>query len=1443
MTRKLLPYEYDLIDALGITKEEYLDFVAQQHIYEDPKQGTTLDVQNGPLVTAIVLAVVGILFQVASILLAPKPKAFKQQQQQGTEQTRDQALSPRLGFNGAQELAVYGDTVPLIYTNTAHNSSGGVRIKTLLLWSAILSFGNNQFMRLMMTIGASRIVRIDPERTALGQFPAKDLVFGNAWQYYSPDGPTRYSHLVKGAGTDPTVTFGNDTTAKLNGLPGAVEGFSQAFSPTTANAIGVTGFIPVNADVLVLDGKGNSVRRRVEVNFRSQNGNYWDSTYSRPMVPVGDRWNLSIPNTAELLLSSDTAGIARQDALRSSASRIDNGTIFKAGSALFRVVSVSYSEGANGIEEGNLSAILECTRSGRMPRVSYDLGHWQEAGEQINSLRSQINTNNTQIASAGKQRDELQATLTSGLKKVSTQTGSRGNASTGSQRLSQADRDSYQSSINKLNNQIAALQAQNNDIQNQINSIADQSGSRQFHVKGLARVEEAAYTTVTKCNILDLALRFQAYRRISGRASVYGQDQVNYGHSASDNGAKARTIMLAVWYSLDGSDEYSRLPYIFCCRGFNEQNIFAYLKIVTRSAGPRFISIKLETVTDAFVEIRTFRTRGYCYINPAGSLISLGSDLTESNDLEIYFNGSIYRDSDRGDYPPFDKSPSNTSEFDLFNYDAFSQTSFSFDSSTEIQITAVTEQLIEPWSNYSPDLYKGLSNFALHVVSGSGTQDLRSVSVYVEEGKEVRQLPTDLNYFGNEVMGSGDDASVTAFANSDPSGSTSFAPDIFLDTILDGVNGIGRYASLHSVDVMQLAQSKRFCQRNGLFMDGGIAGARPWREFWAQVAPFSLLELGKIGGRDTLVPALPYIKSTGEITRKVSITALFNQGNILEGTFKEEFIDYGASVQDLIATVIYRDVERNSVFPRNNSVEVHLTDTQEANAVRETIDASQFVTTRQQAILLGKYLCNLRRYSKRAAEFSTFPTDTFIMPGFYIYVEIGSNQWDGIYTGRIEEGGVLNIPITGEVPNGSYNVLTYGSADGTQSFTNITITDNTAIALASRATDLFVLGKFIENKRVFRITEVSIEEEGEPTVRAVEHPCDVDGNSLIAYGISGYVPGLFTVDWVAEVGPPPPYVEPAAIGDISIYGSAVVRSGQGGVSLTAVQTGRAPGTTWSWSVSPSAGVTIQPAWSYSGLSGFEPGFGSSCSINFPSTVGVNYEITVVATNANATDATGMAIKTVTAVASNASPVIVGALPYVEWPRVINSSQNSVIAVAPGVPAPFSAIQGGNAEFGTPNFAYNNPVFSWLVVPSAGVLISNGGVGSNVNITLPDSSIDYVIICFANKTVNGVAALNNGSVLSNRIRPSYVLSIPTVSGPTAPLVNTANTYTASQFGLQAGTSYTWSVTPAGATITGSGTSVSILFPSVGTEYQVQAAAANTSATNSPQSGGIFVSPVA
>ena len=1125
MTRKLLPYEYELIDALGVSKEEYLDFVAQQHIYKDIKEGTQLDIRNDPFTQAIVLAIVGILFQVASLLLMSKPNIPGQE---GSPQTRDQRLAPRTGFNGAQELAVYGEPVPLIYTsmNDGANghSAGGVRVSTLLLWSAILSFGSSQFMRLMMTIGASTITSIDPDRTAIGQLPAKDIVLSNAWQYFNANGPTVYANLVSGtANTDPTglASSQGDNTAKLNGLPGLREGFSQCFSPSTANAVGVTGFIPVNADVLTLNESGDRVRTGTNVQYTPQQNSF----------ALGNAITVNIPNTTALLETTDTPGIATQDARRASASMFDNGAIFKTGSALFRVASLSYSNNGSSIDEGNLTVRLECVRAGSKFSVDYNTTHYldrsgsvNDTNQRIANLEAELNQINAPVnplsevgqAAANRLfplilgprgysaiRQTIAQPLTS-LPLANTlisqryyQTSGRYRVSFTPQQLSalQQNRDLLLTRRDQIPSEIRALEATLNE--KTVIAVAP------FYAKGFARIEQASYSSVTKCNVLDLALKCDIYRRISGRNNVYGKEQRNYGHSPSDNGAKPRTVMFRVQYRFDRNAGYATIPFIFCVRGLNEQSVFTYLKLACIN-NEQFIEARLEPVIDPPTESNV---KGFCYLAPNGALQELTTAQTDNAQLQVFFNGSQHG---RGSgYPPINRSPKDTSEFDLFNYDAYTTSAFAFDNGPEIKITAVNEQTIEPWSTYSTALYTGLSNFALHLHSGPGTQDVRDVSVWVSEGKKLRPLDAN-NPSLYDTPGEKD-----ALAASAATTSSSYAPDIFLDTILDDTNGIGKFASLHSVDVQQLAFSKKFCQANQLFMDGLIGDARSWREFWAQTAPFSLLELGKIGGMETLIPAVHYNKTTGAIDRAIPINALFNQGNILEGTYKEEFIDYGSSTQDVIVTVIYRDVETNGIFPRNNSVEVKLTNTNEDNAIRETIDTSQFVTTRRQAVILGKFLCQTRRHTRQAVEFQTFPTDSFIMPGGFIYVETSNNQWDGIYTGRVEAGGALNLPIASTVPNGTYNVLTYGSTDGTRSFTGIAVSNNTATSLASVAGQLFVLGTVVRSKRVFRITEVTMEEEGETTVRAVEHPCDASGNSLIAEGLTVTNSGLFTVDGTA----------------------------------------------------------------------------------------------------------------------------------------------------------------------------------------------------------------------------------------------------------------------------------------------------------------------------------------
>jgi hypothetical protein len=251
----------------------------------------------------------------------------------------------------------------------------------------------------------------------------------------------------------------------------------------------------------------------------------------------------------------------------------------------------------------------------------------------------------------------------------------------------------------------------------------------------------------------------------------------------------------------------------------------------------------------------------------------------------------------------------------------------------------------------------------------------------------------------------------------------------------------------------------------------------------------------------------------------VEISALFNQGNILEDSYKEEFIDYGTNTQDVVVTVIYRDNENRGAFPRKNSVNVFLSDFDGQSAVRETVDASQFVTNKSQAILLGKLLCQTRRHSRRAIEFKTFPTDSYVGPSAYIYVELAQNQWDKIYSGTIGSDGRLNLPIADSVNNDSYQFLMYNPNDqsaGTVFKNSVAVVGNRAASLAAFNGFVFVLGKVIRNKRTFRVTEVAMDEEGEVSIRAIEHPTDADGYSLITRGLADRVAGLFSIDNMPE---------------------------------------------------------------------------------------------------------------------------------------------------------------------------------------------------------------------------------------------------------------------------------------------------------------------------------------
>ena len=1093
--RKLMPYEHQLVDALGISKQEYLDFVAQQQVYSDPKEGTILDIRNDPatlLVISTILIIVGTILQVVGALL------LKDDKPSGVSQSRDDVFAPRSGFNSVQELARYGDPINLVYTNINTNSYGGVRVATSLLWSSVKSYGSSQYVQLLLLIGAGGVGEIDADRSAFGQTPLRDLIAQNYWLYFKPNGTgeIRPSNLLVGSDSkqDPAIAgAGNENIYRLNpsNQSKGGEGFSHAISPSTSNRFGVYAPVPIN---LLLETRNEDGDLVFTYNGISASGSgVWGEDAPRVaggFFAKGVRLYIYIraTNTGYQSQTDEDAKEFR----RTVASAFDEASVMKLGAAQFAITNISNSS----TDDGAMTVSLICSRAGRASHIWHD-------------------------------------TLT---------------------------RNRTQGPVTDL-----------------------------FFTKAIVKVETAKYETISPCHIVDFAIKGRVSRRISGRQEAYGREG-RRAYASADNGVKHRSAMFTVKYGKKGGPQ-TYVKGIFVMRRAAEVDNFVYLRFDSRVRGlenAEHWRFDIEPIHDPIAEFGTHSitsTDGkfrYFYLENFGSeqFIGLGDGSRFS------FIGSTVESADK--LPPRNSSPWDSSEWDLFSNTSDTQLQTSFDQGPEFAISAVTEQIAENYAEFS-ELYNDLSLAGFNMYSGRNVQDLRSLSMFVNEGRRCRLVRTSgivngiswgqpdfgpyylpsAKTIGTVEMVPGTSYYITSVGNSDWSaaglrklpvvgevfvakaavpgtgqvkagGHANRAPDIFLDTILDGNDGIGKYSGdLFAVDIEQLARSKKFCERNKLFMDGLIAQPESWRQFWANNAAFSLLELAKIDGKEALIPGVPYDKRSGKIASKetlvtVPIAALFNQGNILEGSYKEEFVDYGTSTEDVIVTVIYRDNERDGVFPRKNSVEVKLQSADEDSAIRETIDASQFVTRRDQSILLGKLLCQTRRHVRRAVEFKTFPSDSYIGPSAYIYVELAQNQWDKIYSGTIGEGGELNLPIADAVKNGDYQFLMYNpnsnygegtesdkcpeetedskTANGTLFRSAIAVVDGRAEALKGREGYVFVLGKVIRSKRTFRVTEVSMDEEGEVTVRAVEHPTDADGYSLITRGLTDKVDRLFMID-------------------------------------------------------------------------------------------------------------------------------------------------------------------------------------------------------------------------------------------------------------------------------------------------------------------------------------------
>jgi len=255
------------------------------------------------------------------------------------------------------------------------------------------------------------------------------------------------------------------------------------------------------------------------------------------------------------------------DTRRTLASVFDDAGIFKLGSARFRTNRIT----GTTTDEGEFFVDLVCIEAGRAPSLPYG---YDEVSDTAADYKSQPEyTNSQKIVNNLLQedgRDNVRSVIEGGAfgqSAVSLPAEQRFSVNTAEDLLrsgqiwtlaSQTTGNYSRFAPHGITTQYYTFkrnltEAEKSALIQYTNaqSLATVGSDDLFYLKAIARVEEASYTTVSPCNIADIALKAQVYRRISGRQQTYGSER-RAGYAISDNGTQQRVSMFLLHYRIAG---------------------------------------------------------------------------------------------------------------------------------------------------------------------------------------------------------------------------------------------------------------------------------------------------------------------------------------------------------------------------------------------------------------------------------------------------------------------------------------------------------------------------------------------------------------------------------------------------------------------------------------------------------------------------------------------------------------------------------------------------------------------------------------------------------------------------------------------------------------------------------------------------------------------------
>ena len=1175
---RLLPYEKRLAQILGVSEETYQEWkaITLRESIERPAQGPVC----GPIVPVLVSLAISVGITLLSSLLFPGQRQQSRivaTRKSGSPTTSNQRSSPRFGFDSLQEPARVGQFVPVIIAKR-ENNLGGVRVAMPLLWSQILAWKGSQMARAIFLAGSANMAANawSPAGWAIGNntlgaysFTGSAISSGSRYSiYYSPAGGriTSSHHIAGRAAADDlgnSSNYGGQDVFAVRipifqeNHPVFYQQYKKAFCmsevPSTSKAFGLYGWCPnammrrpavtIQPTIVARISPSDKVRtdddaaalvelHKAKIIWSTRSGLRRRNNTVQVSSNFGvEEISVSVGDTILYVMDSgsDADTIIR---VEQTNSRIhDNNSAFQ--EAMSSIAS-------------SVAALQNSADASLVPNELYRIGScWAILEDRISASSSEsifISQAEQEPAGGGNSMSYLFRVVKAG------------SASFVGDGI--IEPRTYPLSIQQGNMILPGehwpadnISAMTNGTENRYKTCSQASQVFRMAVASVGAVRDFMVSEILIKSRVGITVSgmtgFRESPTIQAINAKAGWNQNDsdangvlsvsiYTSSGSEVTCKAlRYSAFILEYRNDRGVDWTEFPAVFAVAGITGEEVYNYLRTSFEYAAKwerRLVPISSweirKTGTSEVVVLDTnsntemsrtvnstasggqFRvnvtTTGYM-INPSGDAKKRGiAQLEPTQNIGYGWSDWEYNSMFDG-YARFAEA---------FPYDNL-QTSVGSSPEHEIvQVNYYGELALRPENQpsiyVSPDpSYQSLCPVGLNIMAGLEISSLQSFSGFCNNGYEMPRL-----------------------LNNDTKGASHLWPDWFREVMTSPELGAFPRTLPAQIDRASFQQAAQWCQDREYFYDAVEDEPLNILEWASETALAHLLKVVRLGG-------VYYLKKAVEFTTPLKIEAQFNNGNIEEGSFRYNSIDYNTR-QPFIVQVKWREemgpseinptiAPGSPLFARERVAMVRQANTS-VNAPVKTLDLSKWCTNYKQAIDAACYYIRFVTIHDHQISFKTSPDvlAAQLRSGGFFIMDFEAVNYTNAVQGFIQQNGTIvsTRPWLLPAANGSYSAITWDMESDPQQETleianGIVVQGyrppaniNDPLIPTSGKKRFFAMRDANVKPRTYEIKKINIDGEGVITIDAFHHPTNANGVSLLGVNWTTYQTDS---NWIIEL--------------------------------------------------------------------------------------------------------------------------------------------------------------------------------------------------------------------------------------------------------------------------------------------------------------------------------------